>query len=137
MSEVVKEKQEEMIGLKREEEEEILEQEWEEQMELEQTQPEHDWSAVIEKCLMINFPQSVQELTQENILEKGRENGSSNSEQDTEMSLHELNKLIESKSQKEKNLQDWRVEESDQEPMEWEEVDSNRRQTWTTSRNNI
>jgi hypothetical protein len=42
MSEVVKEKQEEMIGLKREEEEEIVEQEWEEQMELEQAQPEHD-----------------------------------------------------------------------------------------------
>jgi hypothetical protein len=129
MSEVVKEKQEEMIGLKREEEEEIVEQEWEEQMELEQAQPEHDWSAMIERCLMIDLPQSVQELTQESSLEKGPKNGSSNSEQDTEMSFHELNRLIESESQKERNLHDWREEESDQEPMEWEEVDSNRRQT--------
>jgi hypothetical protein len=137
MSAVVKEKQEEMIELKREEEEENIEQDWEEPMELLQTKPEHDWSAIIEKCLMQDFPQSVQELTQESILEKGRENGSSNSEQGTKMSLHELNKLIESESQMEKNLQDWRVEELDQDPMEWEEADSNRRQTWTTSRNNI
>jgi hypothetical protein len=98
-------------------------------MDLEQAQPEHDWSEMIEKGLMIDFPQSAQELTQEDALEEGPRTGSSNSDQDTEMSLHELNRLIESESQKEKNLQDWRVEELDQEPMEWEEVDSNRRQT--------
>jgi hypothetical protein len=106
MGEVVKEKQEGTIGLKREEEEEIVKQEWEEQMELEQAQPEHNWSEMIEKGLMIDFPQSAQELIQEDALEEGPRIGSSNSEQDTEMSLHELNKLIESESQKEKNLQD-------------------------------
>jgi hypothetical protein len=117
--------------------EEEIEEEWQIQILQKKTQPDHDWRAQVAKCLLKDFPQSVQDLFQESNRVEEPSYGSNSSEPVPEPISQELNRLVEPESQKEGNLTNWRTDNSEMDYAEWEEVDASRKDSWSTKRDNV
>jgi hypothetical protein len=112
--------------------EEEIENEWQCRILEEEVQPDHDWWKQVAKCILKDFPQSVQDLFQESNRVEEPGYGSNSSELGLEPISQEPNSLIEPETQKEGNLTGWRTESSEINHSEWEEVDAGRKDSWAT-----